>query len=103
MRDAEDDWTQIAEERDFVARNDVKNVLGKDVSFYADDSSLLSGCVRTIRCRLHSMQKEAPYYSLFLNVGGKKKRFSLELGLRAAPDRAWKSCSTGSTGSWCSV
>ena len=68
MLDAEDSWIQTAEERDFVARNDVKNVLGKDFSLYADDSNLLSGCVRTIRCMLHSIQKEASYYGLFLNV-----------------------------------
>ena len=77
MLDAEDSWIQTAEERDFVARNDVKNVLGKDFSIYADDSNLLNGCVRTIRCMLHSIQKEASYYGLFLNVG---KAFLIRVG-----------------------
>ena len=47
MLDAEDSWTQQVEARDYVARNDVKEVLGKDFSLYADDSNLLSCSIRS--------------------------------------------------------
>ena len=68
MLDAEDVCTQMAEERNFIPRDDVKNVLGKHFSLCADDFNLLRGYVRTNRCMLHSIQKYASYYGSFLNV-----------------------------------
>ena len=68
MKDTEEKWTQEADEKDFVARNTVKEILGLDFALYADDSNLFTGCIRTMRAMLHAIQRERALYGLFLNI-----------------------------------
>ena len=63
MHDAEKEWTKVAEEKDYIARDTVKNVLGRDFALYADD--LVTGCIRTMRAVLHSILREGALYGKF--------------------------------------
>ena len=84
MTDAETAWTAEAEEKDYIARNTVKEVLGRDFSLYADDTNLVTACIRTMRAMLHAIQREGSLYGLFLNI---KKTFLIRAGCarRASP------------------
>ena len=77
MHDAEKDWTKVAEEKDYIARDTVKNILGRDFALYADDTNLVTGCIRTMRAMLHAIQREGALYGLFLNIS---KTFLIRAG-----------------------
>ena len=71
-------------EEDYIARDTVKDRLGRDFALYADDINLVTGCIRTMREMLHAIQREGALYGLFLNI---KKTFLIRAGCarRASP------------------
>ena len=66
--DAEADWKRHSVEKDYIARGTVKDIFGRDFALYADDTNLVTGCIRTMRAMLHSIQREGALYGLFLNM-----------------------------------
>ena len=68
MHDAEEDWRRHSVEKYYIARDTVKDILGRDFVIYADDTNLVTGRIRTMRAMLHSIQREGALYGLFLNM-----------------------------------
>ena len=77
MHDAEEEWKKHTVEKDYIARDTVKDILGRDFALYADDTNLVTGCIRTMRAMLHAIQREGALYGLFLNIS---KTFLIRAG-----------------------
>ena len=63
MQDEEEDWKRSTVEKDSIARDTVKDTVGRDFALYADD--LVTGCIRTMRAVLHSILREGALYGKF--------------------------------------
>ena len=63
MHDEEEDWKRSTVEKDSIARDTVKDTVGRDFALYADD--LVTGCIRTMRAVLHSILREGALYGKF--------------------------------------
>ena len=78
MHDAEQAWTPEAIEKDYIARDTFKEVLGRDFWLYADDRNFITRCARTNRAMLHAIQRESGLYGLFRNIS---KTFLIRAGM----------------------
>ena len=68
MSDAEASWIARAEQEGLAHRKFFNDLFGRDHCIYADDTNLISTCLRMIRAMLHSIQIEAARYGLTLNL-----------------------------------
>ena len=72
MSDAEASWIARAEQEGLAHRAFFKGIFGRDHCIYADDTNLISTCLRTIRAivlkHVFSIQIEAARYGLTLNL-----------------------------------
>ena len=59
MADAEATWTRVTQQGAFPAREFLKQTIGRDYCKYADDTNLMSSCIRTMRAMLHAIREEA--------------------------------------------
>ena len=56
VHDAEEDLKRHTVEKDYIARDTVKDIFGRDFALYADDTNLVTGCIRTMRAILDAIQ-----------------------------------------------